>query len=88
MQMRFFILYIDKFNSDDREYTNYCDFILAGLLGIDVTGDKISVNPKIPEDRSYFKVSNLTVENRTYDIIYDKDGTRYGEGKGLIIRPC
>lgn len=72
----------------DYNHSSYCDFVLAGLLGIDVTGDKISVNPKIPEDWNYFKVSNLTVENRTYDIIYDKDGTHYGEGKGLIIRPC
>ncbi len=70
----------------DYNHSAYCDFVLSGLLGIKISGDKISVEPKIPDNWEYFKVTNLTVKDCTYTIIYDKNGTHYGEGEGIIIK--
>lgn len=70
----------------DYNHSTFCDNILSDLLGIstDASGN-ISVSPLVPDDWSWFKVENLEVGGKTVTITFDKDGTHYGEGKGLII---
>ena len=70
----------------DYNHSGFCDFVLSGLLGINISGDKITVVPKIPDNWEHFKVTNLTAQDGTYTVIYDKDGTHYGEGEGIIIK--
>lgn len=71
----------------DYNHSMFCDLVLSGLLGIDGDGEgELSVNPLIPNDWEYFRVQNLHYCGEQYEIIYDKNGTHYGEGIGLQIK--
>ena len=69
----------------DYNHSTFCDIVLGGLLGITLKNEKISVNPKIPEEWNYFSVDNLWINNKRYKIFYDKTGHKYGLGKGLNV---
>ncbi len=69
----------------DYNHSAYCDILLSGLLGITVCDGVISVSPQIPDDWDYFAVENLTIGDNTYRVTYDKDGTHYGCGKGIVV---
>ena len=70
----------------DYNHSMFCDLVLSGLLGIheDANG-KLAVDSLIPEDWMYFRVQNLHFHGERYEIIFDRDGTYYGQGKGIII---
>lgn len=57
----------------DYNHSTFCDHVLCGLLGINSENGKITVNPKISGE---FKVSNLWVGGKCYEI--NSDG--YGVG--------
>jgi hypothetical protein len=69
----------------DYNHSTFCDLVLSGVLGIDFCDGKIKVEPHIPDDWDYFKVENLWMNGICYTIIFDRDGSRYGCGKGLQI---
>ena len=71
----------------DYNHSMYCDLVLSGLLGIQARADgKLEVKPLIPDDWDYFRVQNLYFHGKKYEIVFDKDGTHYGEGTGLHIK--
>lgn len=69
----------------DYNHSTFCDNVLKGLLGIRSEKGEISVVPHIPEEWEYFAVDNLWVEGKKYKITYDRNGEKYGYGKGLKI---
>ncbi len=69
----------------DYNHSTFCDLVLGGLLGIKVTNGNLSVIPKIPDDWEFFKVDNMWIDNRCFSVVFDKNGNRYGTGKGLKI---
>lgn len=84
------ILIKDKSNriyerGKDYNHSSFCDIVLRGLLGIKVIEGNITITPNIPENWNYFKLENLWICDKKYTIIYDKDGTYFGEGEGLNI---
>ena len=56
----------------DYNHSAFCNYVLGGLLGIEIQGAEVSVNPCIPDDWEYFRVSNLAVGDSTYCITYRK----------------
>ncbi len=69
----------------DYNHSTFCDLVISGLVGVSVQNGELTVNPTINDDIEYFRLSNLKVLGKEYDIIYDKNGTKYGKGKGIII---
>lgn len=69
----------------DYNHSAFCNIVLGGLLGIKIEDGKIAVNPKIPDSWDYFAVENLWIAGKSYNIYYDKYGTRYGKGKGIRV---
>jgi len=70
----------------DYNHSTFCDLILSGLLGIDANEvDGLTADPRIPENWTYFRVCGVVHRGRKFAIVYDRDGTRYGLGKGLQI---
>lgn len=69
----------------DYNHSTFADIVLGGLLGIRSCGGVIAVDPKIPDDWTYFKVDNLTVGENSYCILYDKSGEKYNLGAGVTI---
>lgn len=70
----------------DYNHSTFCDLVLSGLLGIHRTDDGAwTADPILPESWDYFLVTGLTKDNWT--VLYDRDGTHYGCGKGLQCFP-
>lgn len=69
----------------DYNHSLFCDLVLSGILGIKGVNGKLTVDPIIPEEWAYFAVKNLNFQGSIYDIYFDKTGSVYGKGKGLIV---
>jgi cyclic beta-1,2-glucan synthetase len=48
----------------------YYKAILEEILGVEIRGDKIHLNPRVPKDWQKFKV-NITLNKASYEIIYN-----------------
>lgn len=72
----------------DYNHSLFCDLVLSGLLGISAENGTFTASPLIPDSWDYFRVENLWLNSSKYRIIYDKDGTHYGLGSGLLIQKC
>ena len=89
--------YLDETNGawlmGDRERSRYynhstfCDLIITGIVGLRPQADgSIVVEPLIPEGTwDYFCLDGINYRGHTLTIIYDKDGQRYHQGKGLTV---
>jgi len=69
----------------DYNFSTFGDLVIRGLLGIKAEEGLVIVDPKIPESWDYFRLDNLWIADKCYQIIYDKDGSRYLQGQGLHI---
>ena len=67
----------------DYNHSAFCDLVLSGLLGITSHEGQLTIDPIIPDDWDYFRVTNLTEKNVT--VLYDRTGGYYGMGAGLHI---
>ena len=72
----------------DYNHSLFCDLVLSGLFGISVENGAFSATPLIPDTWNYFRVENLWLKGQQYRIVYDKDGSHYGLGTGLLIQKC
>lgn len=89
--------YLDETNGawlmGDRERSRYYnhstfnDLMITGIAGLRPQADgSIVVNPLIPEGKwDYFCLDNVNYHGQTITIIWDKDGQRYHQGKGLML---
>lgn len=73
-------------HSEHYFHSAYIDEIITGLVGLEPREvDSIIVDPMIPEDWDYFALDDLLYHGRQVSIIWDRNGLRYGKGKGLMI---
>jgi hypothetical protein len=89
--------YLDEQNGNwlmgDRERSRYynhstfADLIITGIVGLRPQADgSIKVNPLIPENTwDYFCLDGVNYHDHILTIIYDKTGSHYHQGKGLIV---
>ena len=70
----------------DYNHSTFCDLVLSGICGVSASDGEVKVEPIIPEAWEYLRLTGVVVCGREYDIIYDKFGTKYGEGRGLTVR--
>ena len=71
----------------DYNHSTYADLIINGLVGLRPRSDAtIEVNPLLPPDTwSYFCLDEVLYHHHHLTILYDEDGTHYGQGSGLHI---
>ena len=71
----------------DYNHSKYCDLVISQLIGLNYTLDgTVAVAPLIPEGVwEWFCLDNVKYGNNNLTILYDKNGTKYGRGKGLRI---
>ena len=69
----------------DYNHSTFCDLIISGLVGVDTSKDEFTVSPIIPKDWDWFALYNVPFRGKTYSVIYDKYGTKFNKGKGIII---
>ena len=74
-------------HSEHYLHSGYVDLVLSGLLGIRPGANgTLVINPLIPADWDWFAVEGLRIHGQRIDVIWDRDGSKYGLGEGLQIR--
>jgi hypothetical protein len=71
----------------DYNHSTFCDLVISGLIGIrPLQDDVLMVNPLIPDGEwDYFCMENVHYHGKKITVVYDKTGTKYNRGKGLMI---
>lgn len=71
----------------DYNHSTYCDLVINGLIGLRPRSDEtVEVNPLVPEGTwDYFCIDQIRYHGHWLIILFDKDGKRYGRGKGLRV---
>ena len=64
-----------------------CDLVISGLVGLRPRPDDfVVVQPLVPEDGwDWFKLENVKYHGHILTIQWDRDGKKYGKGKGLQV---
>src|SRR5579864_1597935 len=77
----------DSFNHSEHYFhSGYVDLVITGLAGLRPRADEvIEVQPLAPDEWDYFALDGIAYHGRNVSIVWDKDGRRYGLGKGLHI---
>lgn len=57
----------------DYNHSAFCDLVLGGLLGISMENGAPCVQPLVPEEWEYFRVSNLELGGRKYEISFQRE---------------
>jgi hypothetical protein len=68
-------------------HSTFCDLVINDLVGLRPRADdRVEVNPLVPPQKwPWFCLDGVPYHGRTLTILWDRDGTRYGRGRGLTI---
>jgi Mannosylglycerate hydrolase MGH1-like glycoside hydrolase domain/Glycosyl hydrolase family 65, C-terminal domain len=68
-------------------HSAYADLIITGLVGLRPRpGTEVVVRPLLPEGTwDWFCLDRVRYRGRILTVVWDRDGTRFGKGKGLKI---
>ena len=68
-------------------HSTYADLLITGLVGLRPRPDDIvEIHSLLPANSwTWFCLDNVRYQDRALTIIWDKEGTRYNRGKGLIV---
>ena len=70
----------------DYNHSTFCDLILAGLCGLVPQPDgSIVVRPLAPASWAWWCADGIRYHGHDLTILFDRDGTRYGKGRGLKV---
>jgi hypothetical protein len=77
----------DQERSRYYNHSTYNDLIITGIVGLRPRADNIiEINPLIPEGKwDWFCLDNILYHKQILTIIWDKDGSKYNQGKGFIL---
>ena len=72
----------------DYNHSTFCDLVIAGLCGIAPREDgSVEVKPLAPPEWDWWCVDGVRVQGRDVTVLFDRDGSRYGKGRGLVVLP-
>jgi hypothetical protein len=70
----------------DYNHSTFCDLIISGLFGIRVKEESVEINPLLPDCAwQYACLDGVPYHGHLLTVLYDRDGTRYGMGKGFRV---
>ena len=77
----------DRERSRYYNHSTFADLVITGLVGLRPQADgSVVVNPLVPKGTwDYFCLDNVNYRGNVLTILYDKDGQRYHQGKGLRL---
>lgn len=77
----------DSYNHSEHYFhSGYTDLIVSGLVGLNsYKNDQIKLLPLAPADWDFFALDGVMCQGRELAILWDRQGTRYGLGKGLHL---
>lgn len=69
----------------DYNHSTFSDLVISGTVGATVTEDGVAFAPIVPDEWSWFCVRKLVIRGDEYEVYYDKNGDKFGKGKGLTV---
>lgn len=71
----------------DYNHSTFCDLIITGLVGLRPQLDPVlRINPLLPDNAwDYFCLDGIPYHNGSLTILWDRAGSRYGQGPGLHL---
>lgn len=77
----------DQLRSFYYNHSTFNDLVITGIVGLrPAEGTSFVVNPLITADAlDYFCLDNVLYHGHIVTVIWDKDGSRYHQGKGLSV---
>jgi hypothetical protein len=76
----------DEWPGLDYFHSSYMDHIVTGVAGLRPSdADEVVVNPLAPAHWDYFALDGVAYRNHLLSIAWDRNGDRYGLGKGLHL---
>jgi len=68
-------------------HSTFADLVISGVVGLQPRLDDIvEVHPLLPADTwAWFCLDDVSYHGRTLTILWDRDGTHYNRGHGLIV---
>lgn len=70
----------------DYNHSTFCDLVIAGLCGFRPQRDgSLAPKPLAPAEWDWWCLDGVRYHGRDVTLLFDRDGTRYGRGKGLRI---
>ena len=74
------------YHSEHYLHSGFVDLVITGLVGLRPRADDtLVVHPLVPEDWDYFALDGVEYHGHRVSVIWDRDGTRYGRGAGLVV---
>jgi hypothetical protein len=74
------------YHSEHYLHSGFLDQLITGLVGLRPRADDtLQVNPLIPGEWDYFALEGVDYHGHELDIVWDRDGSRYGRGGGLML---
>src|SRR4029079_931914 len=77
----------DSYNHSEHYFhSGYVDLVVTGLVGLRPRADdSVELRPLAPESWPYFALDGVRYHGHTLSILWDRTGSRYRRGKGLIV---
>lgn len=77
----------DSYNHSEHYFhSSFNDLVITGLVGLRPRDDDtLEVKPLAPADWAYFALDGVPYKGHLVGVMWDRDGTRYGKGKGLRL---
>ena len=70
----------------DYNHSTFCDLVIAGLCGLVPQADgAVVVRPLAPKAWDWWCVDGIRYHGHDVAVLFDRDGTRYGKGRGLVV---
>lgn len=79
-------LYDSPNHSEHYNHSSFDDLVITGLIGLrPQAGDRLVVNPLVPDTWSYFALQDVAYHGHLITIVWDRDGSHYNKGAGLGV---
>lgn len=77
----------DGYNhSEDYNHSTFDDNVISGLIGLrGQPGGTLTVKPLAPASWDYFALENTPYHGHNVTVLWDRTGSRYGQGAGLHV---
>ena len=70
----------------DYNHSTFCDLVISGLCGfVPQTDGSVVVKPLAPKSWDWWCVDGVRYHGRDITILFDRDGTHYGKGQGIVV---
>jgi hypothetical protein len=79
-------IYNTSDHSEDYNHSTYIDNVISGLIGLRGQPDNtLLLSPLVPPSWDYFALENTSYHGHNVSVLWDRLGTRYGQGTGLSV---